>query len=147
MSRKAAPLALGALDALVGWHLARAAVPATAVYQRHLGRPFDLSRAEFSLISLLAANPPLVPKQLAAALALSAPKLTLLLDRLQQRGMVERAPNPADGRSTHIVLTERGRRLARETAKAAATMEQALVARLSRAEQAMLVELLAKLTA
>lgn len=142
---KAGPLALGALEPLVGWHLAQATVPVTAAFERHVGRPLDLRKVEFSLLALLAANQRLAPKQLAVALALAAPKLTALLDRLQQRGLIGREPNPADGRSMHIVLTERGSKLVREATKVAAAMEESLVGRLSRAERAMLLELLAKL--
>ena len=64
-------------------------------------------------------NGPLAPKQLAGALTLTAPNLSLLLDRLQNRGLLRRERNPADGRSQHIVLTDKGRRLARASAAAA----------------------------
>ena len=78
---------------------------------------------------------------------MTAPNLTLLLDRLQQRGLIKRERNPLDGRSQHVVLTERGRKLARDAAAAADPMERELQERLSRAEHAMLIELLDKLAA
>jgi DNA-binding MarR family transcriptional regulator len=142
------PLALGPLADLLGWHLAQATVPTTAAFERHVGVPFALRKVEFSLLMLLLANAPkgpVSPKVLAQALALTAPKLTMLLDRLQQRGLLQRDRNPDDGRSQHIVLTDEGQRLARGVAAAALPMEQDLAQRLSRAEYAMLVELLSKL--
>jgi len=137
-------LALGALSPLVGYHLAQAAIVSTAAYERHVGQPFGLRKVEFSLLMLLQANGPLAPKQLAQSLALTAPNLTLVLDRLQQRGLLRRQRNPADGRSQHIVLSESGQALAHDAARVAATMERELDARLTRAEHAMLIELLGK---
>lgn len=145
-----ATLALGPLADLLGWHLAQATVLTTAGFERHVGRPLALRKVEFSLLMLLLANAPggpVSPKTLAQALALTAPKLTMLLDRLQLRGLLARERNPADGRSQHIVLTDEGLRLARQAQAAAAPMEQDLGKHLSRAEHAMLVELLAKLGA
>lgn len=136
---------LGPLAHLVGYHVAQAAVVTTETFDEHIGRPFQLRKVEFSLLMLLMANEALAPKQLAATLALSGPALTLLLDRLQERGLLRRERNPADGRSQHIALTEAGRRLARQSAAAANPMESALQQRLSRAEHAMLIQLLCRL--
>ncbi len=136
---------LGPLSGILGYHIAQAAVTTVAAFERHVGRPFQLRKVEYSLLMLLHANGPLSPKQLAATLALTAPNLTLLLSRLQQRGLVDRERNPADGRSQHIVLTDKGRRLASDSARAAPSMEQDLLQRLSPAEHAMLIELLGRL--
>jgi DNA-binding MarR family transcriptional regulator len=138
-------IGLGALQGILGFHLARAAVTTYAAYERAIGEPFRLRKVEFSLLMLLLANAPVTPKQLVHALALTAPKLSLLVDGLAERGLVRRERNPADGRSQHLVLTDRGRKLARAAADAAVPMEQALLARLTRAEHAMLIELLDKL--
>jgi len=142
-----ARLALGPLAGIVGFHLARANVSALASFERHVGSPLGLRKAEFSLLVLLAANGPSVPKRLAQALAVTAPKLTLLVDALATRGLVRRESNPADGRSSHVVLTDKGQRLAASSMSAAVPMEQELLARLTPAEHAMLIELLDKLTA
>lgn len=144
-SETLAPMKLGPLADIAGYHVAQAAVTTVALFERWLGRPFDLRKVEFSLLMLLHANGPQSPKRLAATLQLTAPNLTLLLDRLQQRALLRRERNPADGRSQNIVLTDKGQRLARDTAAAAVPMERELLARLSRAEHAMLIELLCRL--
>ena len=110
-----------------------------------VGAVFDMNKVEFSLLMLVMANPGIVPKRLARALAVTAPKLTLLLDGLQARKLIQRERNAADGRSQHLLLTERGRKLARDAAAAAEPMEREMLGPLSRAEHAMLIELLAKL--
>ena len=140
-----ATLSLGPLAEVLGYHLALASVATSAGFERHVGRAFDLRKVEFSLLMLLLANGTVVPKRLTPALSITAPKLTMLLDRLHARGLLRRERNPNDGRSQHIVLTPAGLRLARACAAAAAPMEQDLTDRLSRAERVLLLKLLAKL--
>ena len=137
----------GVLRGVVGFHLARASVTTVDAFERHLGKPFGLAKVEFSVLMLLLANEGVSPKPLARALRVAAPKLSLLLDRLQERGLLQRRPNPEDGRSQRLVLTRSGRHLAAQTAAAAEAMEAELHQRLSRAEHAMLIELLDKLAA
>lgn len=48
---------------------------------------------------------------LATRLHLSRPSASRLVRRLENRGLVERAPNPVDGRGLLITLSERGRRV------------------------------------
>jgi len=139
------PLSFGPLSGIVGFHIARAAVTTYDAFERFIGKPFGLKKAEFSLLMLVQANPGIPPKRLARALAVTAPKLTLLLDTLQERKLIQRERNPNDGRSQHVLLTEPGRRLARSAAAASALMETELQGALSAAEHAMLIELLGKL--
>jgi DNA-binding MarR family transcriptional regulator len=143
---KAGAVRLGALAGLLGYHVAQTAVLTEAVFEQHVGQPLQLRKTEFSLLALLLANGALTPRRLAQQLSLSAPSLTLLLDRLQARALIERSRNPLDGRSQHVRLSTAGQRLAQASTDAAARMEQELLARLSSAEQAMLIELLARLT-
>ncbi|MFO1329545.1 MAG: MarR family winged helix-turn-helix transcriptional regulator [Rubrivivax sp.] len=142
---KEAEVSIGPLTGIVGYHIAQAKVRTYDAFDRHIGKPFGLRKVEFSLLMLLQANQALSPKQLAQTLTLTSPTLTMLLDRLQDRGLLRRQRNPADGRSQHIVLTEAGRKLARDGAAAAVPMERELQQRLTPAEHAMLIELLGKL--
>jgi DNA-binding MarR family transcriptional regulator len=134
----------GALARITGYHVAQAAVATSALFARDVGRPLKLRKVEFSLLMLLLANGAQVPKRLAQELALSAPALTQLLDALQARGLLRRQPNPADGRSQLIVLTDTGTDLARRSAEAAEHSERSLNKKLTAAEHAMLIELLRK---
>jgi DNA-binding MarR family transcriptional regulator len=47
----------------------------------------------------------LTPRDLGARLRITRPAITALLDRLEQRDLVRRRPNPADRRSLLITLT------------------------------------------
>jgi DNA-binding MarR family transcriptional regulator len=142
---RSASLQWGVLADTVGFHLARAAVATDEAFDNHVGQPCALRKVEFSLLMLLLANAQLPPKRLAQALAVTAPKLTLLLDGLQQRGLLRRERHPEDGRSQNVVLTSKGQKLAQQAATAAQAMQAQALQRLSRAEHAMLIELLDKL--
>lgn len=139
-------IALGELQNAAGFHIARAKVSTDAAYEAHVGQPFGLRKVEFSMLLLLLANEQLSPKPLARMLRVTAPKLTLLLDGLQSRGLLQRRPNPLDGRSQHVRLTERGTRVARQAAEASKNLEAEIRQHLSSAEHAMLIELLFKLS-
>ena len=140
----ASPVSLGALASLVGYHIAQARLVSNRAFERHVGGRFELRRVEFSLLVLLDTNGPLSPKDLVRVLSLSAPNLTLLLDRMQQRGLVQRERHPRDGRSQLIVITDAGRTTAVAAASAAHQMELDLQVAMTPAEHAMLIELLGK---
>jgi DNA-binding MarR family transcriptional regulator len=89
-------LNLGPLAGLVGFHLAQAQLVATRAFDAHVGEPLGLRKVEFSLLLLLHANGPLAPKQLARGLALTAPALTLLMDRLQAQGRLRLGFSPPE---------------------------------------------------
>lgn len=143
-ARAEAAADLGVLRGVLGFHITLANIATVALFERHVGQPFALRKAEFSLLMLLLANGPTPAKQLARTLRLSAPSLTMLIDRMQQKKWLRRERNPVDGRSQLVVLTAEGTALSRRAQTAAKTMEDGLLRRLSRAEHAMLIELLVK---
>lgn len=145
--RSAFDLALGSLHAQLGYHLARASVVTDRAFEALVGTPYQLRKVEYSLLTLLAANEALSPKQLAKALALTAPNLTMLLDRLQERALLLRQRNPDDGRSQHVRLSASGSSLIAQADAAAKGMYDEWQKHLSPAENAMLLELLAKVYA
>jgi DNA-binding MarR family transcriptional regulator len=100
---------------------------------------------EFTILQLVAENDGITQKQLAQALALQPPHLTLLIDRLVERGAVARVRSEADRRAQIVCLTDDGRALADDTRQASLAMEDEVLARLSSGERALLFELLDKL--
>ena len=137
-------IALGPLADQLGFHLAQASVVTTLAYNACVGDPLQLRKVEYSLLVLLYANSALSPKQLSKALSLTAPNLTLLLDRLQERDLIVRERNPNDGRSQHVRLSDAGQTLVHRANEAALTMRDHWQGRLTAAENAMLMELLSK---
>ena len=129
---------------LVGYATSRVAQEMRKVFARHVG-PLGLTAAEFSILTLAAANGDMNQKELGQALDISAPNLAVTLDRLAERGWVERVRSRHDRRAQCIHLTAAGEQLARRAAKLAETMEEPALAVLTRAERALLIELLHKL--
>jgi DNA-binding MarR family transcriptional regulator len=115
------------------------------VFQRHIGTPFKLRPVEFTVLVLLLGNGSATPKQLALTLGLPPPNVTVLVDRLVERALVQRQRSDTDGRAMNVRLTDKGAELARRAHRVSQTMESGLLAPLSAAERAMLAELLLKL--
>jgi DNA-binding MarR family transcriptional regulator len=134
-----------ALGHLVGYRLARADVPARRAFMRHVGVPLKLRPVEFSLLVLLLANGSASAKQLAQSLDVPPPQVTMLVDRMADRGLVVRGRSARDGRAIELRLTAEGEDLARRAHRVSETMEASVLQPLSPAERAMLFELLAKL--
>lgn len=132
------------LQHLLGYQIARADIPTRRAFSHHIGKPLNLTAVEFSTLVLLAHNTGATPKQLADALAMHAPAVSVLLDRLAQRGLLERVRSETDRRLQHVLLTAEGRQLADEARERSLTAERALLQGLSAAERAILVELLQK---
>jgi DNA-binding MarR family transcriptional regulator len=129
---------------LVGYHVTQANLSSRKAFTRHIGKPYKLSPVEFTVLMLVAHNRDATQKQLSQALAVSAPNVTALIDRMHERDLLKRVRNETDRRSQHVRLTRRGAALVREVREVSLTMERDLLRQLSDAERAMLVELLQK---
>lgn len=69
------------------------------------------------LLSLFRAPPPgLRMQDLAEAVVLSRTRVSRVVDEMEAAGLVGRQPNPADGRSTLVAVTAKGRRQFRAAA-------------------------------
>src|SRR4051794_39493350 len=93
--------------------LTRAQAAASRAIDATLGR-HGLKRGEFDLLaSLRRSSAPfqLSPGDLAKAMVLSPAATTHRLQRLEERGLVVRRPDPADGRFGVVELTDAGREL------------------------------------
>jgi DNA-binding MarR family transcriptional regulator len=134
-----------ALRHVLGYHLSLADVPSKRLFFRYIGEPLKLRPVEFSLLVLVRDNREATQKQLGQALSLAAPNLTLLLDKLEERGLITRERSLQDRRAQHVRLTPAGDQLARAGHEASFAMEREWTRALSEAERAMLAELLRKM--
>lgn len=131
------------LASLVGYAAALVTYRLRKTFTRHM-EPLGLKVVEFSILTLVARNPDVNQKQLGAELLISAPNMAVTLDRMVERGWVERVRSTTDRRAQHIHLTPAGAQLAQRAGRIAATMEAPELNVLSAAEQALLIELLNK---
>jgi DNA-binding MarR family transcriptional regulator len=82
------------------------------VWSRHLWRDYGLTAPQLATLREILAGKNVSPVALAAALHLSQPTITGILNRLQQRGLIDRQRSTTDRRSVVAAATERGRELA-----------------------------------
>lgn len=67
-----------------------------------------LTQAQLSALSTIVRKGPLRPGDLARIESMSAPSATRLVAELESRGLIERHPDPADGRSSLVNSTAAG---------------------------------------
>jgi DNA-binding MarR family transcriptional regulator len=100
-----------------------------------------LPSSQYSALVTIERHGPLTPSELAERERIQRPSATRVLARLEETGLVERTPDPSDGRSALIALTPAGsallgevrhakdvyleQRLETLTAKERATLEDA----------------------
>ena len=137
-------LTASGLSGVLGYQLAQAAVLTTQVFLRHVGGPHELRPVEYTLLQLIAENPGTSPVRLAKALAVTKPNITMWVDRLVARDLVERSPNARDKRAQELRVTPGGHKLATQATVQLRASEKAALQGLSAGEQAILVELLHK---
>ncbi len=71
------------------------------------------------------------PGLIAERTRMAPPNVTTVLDRLSDRGLLYRAPDPDDGRATIVLLTEEGKRLVRAVAAASNERQRSALAQLT----------------
>lgn len=77
-----------------------------------LFRQFDLTEAQFNaLFSLKYKNVKITQSDLGKRLVVTRASITSVLDKLQEKGLVERMVVPGNRRIHHVELTVKGRRL------------------------------------
>jgi DNA-binding MarR family transcriptional regulator len=67
-----------------------------------------VTRTEAGVMTALSARPRRIT-ELAAREVVTQPAMTLLVNRLEERGLVERGADPSDGRAVLVTLTTAGR--------------------------------------
>ncbi len=84
-----------------------------ATLERQLQRDAGMTHVEYWVLALLSEEPDerLPLRRLAAQANSSLSRLSHVVTRLEERGWVERRPDPTDGRTTLAVLTDDGRRV------------------------------------
>lgn len=109
----------------------------------------NLEPWEFDVLaSLRRAGSPyaLAPRELIRENLVTSGTMTNRIDQLERRGLVSRRPDPADGRSVIVSITESGKSLVDTAFTELLAIEAELLSDLTVAEQSKLAELLSELT-
>jgi len=128
-------------DACRVWHLLVKFFFAQRGHLPSCGAALDLSPAQCHVLHLIEPDRPLPMNRLADTLSCDASNVTGLVDRLESRGLVRRAPSPGDRRVKVLQLTPAGTRLRSQLLRQMAGRSHPL-SRLSPARQRTLVALL-----
>jgi DNA-binding MarR family transcriptional regulator len=134
----------GPMQKLLGYNLAQAAIPSFKIFTKRIGEPFQLRRLDFTILMLVAANPGVTQRQLSLALNVSAPRLTLVCDKLAERELITRTRSEEDRRKQYIALTRKGTALVKKADQVADGMERELLGHLTDVERTLLFQLLEK---
>lgn len=140
----AGKLSEACLHHVLGYQLAQAAIVTHQVFLDHAGEPFGLRPVEYTVLTLIDENPGGSLVRLARALAVTAPNITAVVDRLEARGWVQRTQSENDRRSQVLHTTPRGAELARKATGQILASEKQALSHLSLGEQTILIELLHK---
>ena len=85
---------------------------------RHLLQDSALTEADYEILAVLSGHPTghMPAQELAALVRWEKSRLSHQVRRMQERGLIAREPNPADGRSAMICLLPAGRRAIQDAA-------------------------------
>lgn len=116
------------------------------LYTKELNKKYQVSAPQLSCLLALYENGPLPPSQIAKHIMVNSSTVTGIIDRLEQKNLVERWRISPDRRVITIQLTENGKKLAEN---APAPIQQKIVdglKKLSPHETGQIVHSLTKLT-
>ncbi len=116
----------------------------TMAVLNRVGADHDLSLTQLRVLAILR-DRRLRMTALADYLGLDKSTMTGLVDRAEKRGLVQRAPNPTDGRAVDVFLTPAGAALTERGFDQVASSLASMTDTLGYAEQQRLRVLLAKL--
>lgn len=116
----------------------------TIVFARH-----ELETWTFDVLSALrrSEGEQLSPGQLLAQTLVTSGTMTNRIDRLEERGLVRRRPDPSDARSVRVQLTAAGRRRVDAALRDLVARENAILGSLDESERATLAALLRRVVA
>ncbi|HEY7054554.1 MAG TPA: MarR family winged helix-turn-helix transcriptional regulator [Mycobacterium sp.] len=104
-----------------------------------------LTPPQAGILRAVAANPGRSQQALSSRLRLLPSRVVAFVDDLEQRGLVERRPNPDDRRQYALYLTANGKELMRKLSRLARQHERAVTSGLDDSQRAQLNHLLATL--
>jgi DNA-binding MarR family transcriptional regulator len=130
----------GLIDALV-----RSSFSVMAVLSR-IGAEHDLSLTQLRMLGILR-DRRVTMSELADHLGLDKSTISGLVSRAEKRDLIERAPNPADGRAVDVFITAEGTELAGRGAAQVAQALSPMTGELTPAQSRQLTALLERLLA
>ena len=142
---KTGKMALGPLPELVGYNLRKAQVAVFQSFQNAVA-PHDITPGQFGVLIMIKENEGLSQSDLGTAVGIDRSTMVAVIDRLESRGLVIRAPSPNDRRSYALRLSPEGEKLLDELIPRIEAHDQAMVKDLSKQEQAQFIDFLRRVS-
>lgn len=117
---------------------------AQQVFKKEL-KPYGITPVQNGVLSCLWEADGQTPGQLSERLLLDSSSITGILDRLEQKGLIERKPVPNDRRALQVKLTEKGMQLKEPALEATTTANRNVLANLDTEEINILEKILNKI--
>jgi DNA-binding MarR family transcriptional regulator len=92
--------------------LIRRLMQGSYLYNKELNKKYQVSAPQLSSLLALHENGPLPPSQIAKYIMVNSSTVTGIIDRLEQKGLVQRSRISTDRRVITVTLTDKGRELA-----------------------------------
>ena len=122
------------------------AARAVETYAEHSVAELEMCGSDFAVLEALLHKGPLPINEIGKKVLLTSGSITVAVDRLESKGLVERRASGTDRRARIVHLTKDGKELiTRIYADHASDMERLAAASLSRAERETLIRLLKKI--
>jgi DNA-binding MarR family transcriptional regulator len=141
---KAQDFDMGILPSLVGFNLRRAQVAVFQDFAISL-QSYRITPGQFGVLTIIQCNPGLNQTRLGEAMGVDRSTVVAVIDRLQSRGLVCRAPSEIDRRSYALHLSDEGARLMTELNPIVRAHDRRMASRLSPEEVVVLNRLLSRL--
>lgn len=114
-------------------------------WEQDVVKSSGLSTPQMHTIEIVGHSGSLRMKDLAKKMGVTTGTLTVMIDRLEQQGLLKRTPHETDRRSFLIALTEKGQKLFVEHHQYHLHLTEEITATLSKEEQAQLSSALEKI--
>ncbi len=137
--------ATGGLAEFLPYQLSVASNAVSSLIAERYRKRFGLRIAEWRVMAVLGDSGSVTQRELTAATLMDKVAVNRAVKVLEDRGLIARVPNPGDGRSHLLALTEEGRAIHAEVMPLARATEADLVAGLEPHEEALLRRVLAAL--
>lgn len=138
--------AKGDIRDLFSYSLQRLAGISTRIAMLEIKPEFGLNMHDWRALAVLDYLRAAPLQVLAQRAGVQKSQMSRTVTALEKRGLVAKSPNPDDGRSSLLVLTEKGKMVARKVLSASRERNRRMLAHLDVRERAMLMALIEKAT-
>lgn len=138
------PLRLGKTASSLAFLLSQVGIFASRRFHEAIGE-IDLQPGWFLVMNVVAATEGRSQQEIAEAIKVPASRMVAIVDELEQRGLIERRPQPGDRRIRALHLTAKGRTVLAKGRGIAREHERRMTKGMSAEEHRRLIELLQKM--